>query len=66
MAKQLARVFVYNNEELSDPNPNLSPEQVMDIYSNKYPELLNANVSGPKVVSGKAKFEFSKNLGTKG
>jgi len=66
MAKQLSRVFVYGNEELSDPNPNLSPEEVMDIYSNQYPELLNANISGPKIVKGTAQYEFSKNIGTKG
>lgn len=66
MAKQLARVFKYNGNEMSDPNPNLSPKEVMEIYSNQHPELLNANVKGPEIKEGKAIYEFSKQIGTKG
>jgi len=65
-SKQLVREFKYNKEVLLDIDPSLSPEAIMEIYSNQHPELLNASVTGPKIENDKAVYEFSKNLGTKG
>ena len=40
------RVFKHGNIELSDPNPDMTPEEVMGFYSNQYPELTTSNVHG--------------------
>ena len=64
--KQLPRVFMHSGRELSDIDPKLSPEAVMDIYVNQYPELLNAKISNPEIKNDKAVYTFSKSLGTKG
>lgn len=60
------RVFKHKGIELPDPNPALSPEEVMGYYSNQYPELTTSNVFGPKIVSDKAEYEFKTTVGTKG
>ena len=43
----LTRVFIYNGVKLPDPGPNLSVEQVRDMYVATYPELATAVVEGP-------------------
>lgn len=51
---------------LSDPNPDDSPEMVMNYYSNIYPELTTATVHGPEIRDDKAVYEFKTTIGTKG
>lgn len=51
---------------LPDPNPNDSPESVMNYYSNIYPELTTATVHGPVIKDDKAVYEFKTTIGTKG
>lgn len=60
------RVFKKKDETLPDPNPMLSPEEVMAYYSNQYPELTTSNVFGPKIEDDKAVYEFKTTVGTKG
>ena len=60
------RVFKKKDETLPDPNPMLSPEEVMAYYSNQYPELTTSNVFGPKIENDKAVYEFKSTVGTKG
>lgn len=60
------RVFKKNNDMLPDPNPSLSPEEVMAFYSNQYPELTTSNVFGPKIENDQAVYEFKTTVGTKG
>lgn len=60
------RVFKKKDETLPDPNPMLSPEEVMAYYSNQYPELTTSNVFGPKIENDKAVYEFKTTVGTKG
>lgn len=60
------RIFKHGNTTLSDPNPDLSPEQVMAFYSNQYPELTTSNVHGPKIEDDKAVYTFKTTVGTKG
>lgn len=64
--KGIPRVFKYNDKELPEINPDLPPKQVMEVYSNTYPELNNAKLSGPEIKDGKQVFTFSAVLGTKG
>lgn len=60
------RVFKHGGRELSDPNPEMTPEEVMGFYSNQYPELTTSNVHGPKIENEKAVYEFKTTVGTKG
>ncbi len=64
------RVFKFkkNKEitELNDPNPELSPEQVLTFYSSSHPELTTATIDGPKIENDKAVYEFTATVGTKG
>lgn len=66
----LLRVFKFNHNGneliLADPDPGRTPEQVMQFYSNQYPELTNAKVSAPVHGDGNVVFEFKSAMGTKG
>ena len=56
--ERLKREFIFNDNVLPDPNPNISPEEVKEIYANEYPELITANVFGPDYRDDKAIYEF--------
>ena len=60
------RVFIHNGKKLSDPDPKMSPEEVMNFYSNQFPELTTSNVHGPKIENDAAVYEFKTTVGTKG
>lgn len=62
----LPRVFKYGSIELSDPDRNLAPEDVMSFYSNTYPALTTSNVFGPEITNDKCVYEFKTSVGTKG
>lgn len=69
MALQISkykRVFKHGTADLADPNPNMTPEEVMSFYSNQYPELTTSNVHGPKIEGDCAVYEFKTTVGTKG
>jgi PRTRC genetic system protein C len=66
----LNRKFIFKkgnqNLELEDPNPKLTPEEVMRWHVNTHPELNNATIAGPTVEGDKALYEFKTTLGSKG
>jgi PRTRC genetic system protein C len=67
----LSRKFVFSNNdeqiELPEVNPSLSPQQVMDFYTNTYPELTTATVEGPNIDgAGVAVYKFTSQIGIKG
>ena len=62
----MARKFTYNGMELPDPSPELSAQQVRDIYSATYPDLATASITGPEKVGDDQVFKFSRAVGTKG
>lgn len=68
--KGLERVFTFqkNNKEvmLDDPNPAMTPDQVMSFYAVQYPELTTATVHGPEVKKDKAIYSLKTTIGTKG
>lgn len=68
--KELARVFIVKvgNQEISleDPNPNFSAEQVMELYSAQYPQLLNATIQNAGIENEKITYRFNTVAGTKG
>lgn len=60
------RVFKMKERVLADPDPSMSPDEVMAFYSNQYPELTTSNVFGPKIENDSAVYEFKTTVGTKG
>lgn len=62
----IKRVFKYQGKSLKDPDPTMSPEDVMSFYTGTYPELTTSNVHGPKINNDVAEYEFKTTVGTKG
>ena len=62
----LERVFMHDKIMLTDPDPNMSPEEVMKFYTNTYPELTTSNVHGPEVNGDRVVYKFKATVGTKG
>jgi len=52
--------------KLPDPNPSLSVEEIRGLYSQQYPEIATAAVTGPEQVGDKLVYRFSTAVGTKG
>jgi len=63
---KLDRVFKLKDKVLKDPDSTMSTDDVLDFYSNQYPELNNSKVSGPVVKDDVLEYEFSTSVGTKG
>lgn len=67
---KLKRNFTFEKDkkkiELSDPNPNMSPEEVLKFYSGTHAELTNAVIEGPKVVGDKASYNITTKAGKLG
>lgn len=64
--QNLTREFNYNGVRLADPSPTLTLAQVRDFYSNVYPEIISADIEGPKNVGANAIYTFRRAVGTKG
>jgi PRTRC genetic system protein C len=64
--KGLKRVFKFNNDTLTDPDPAMSIEEITKFYSGKYPELTTCSVTGPIIEEDCVIYEFKQNAGTKG
>lgn len=69
-ATQVKRVFQFKKGKedlvLDDPNPALTPEEVLSMYSTPYPELTTATVTGPDLKDEQAIYVFKTTVGTKG
>ena len=55
-----------NKIALDDPNPNLSIENVKDLYTTAYPQLLNAQIQNQGIINDELVIEFVTIAGTKG
>ena len=71
VATELERKFNYTvkgqNVTLNDPDPKMSPEAVMNFYSNTYPELISAKITGPEIKNDALIYSFGTAvMGTKG
>jgi len=62
----LSREFTYNGVKLPDPNPSMTVEEVRAVYSNQYPDLATASITGPETQDGKLRYSFVRAIGTKG
>jgi len=65
-AKVMSRSFSYNGVKLPDPDPRLTAEEVKTIYSNQYPELATAAITGPEASGEHLQYSFVRAIGTKG
>ncbi|HVT38540.1 MAG TPA: PRTRC system protein C [Gemmatimonadaceae bacterium] len=66
-AKAVQRVFIVNGIRHPDPAPERTVEQVADLLSVTYPELVSAAVDGPTVGDdGAMEYRFERSVGTKG
>lgn len=63
---ELTREFNYNGVKLADPTSTFTLVQVRDFYANVYPEIISADIEGPKQVGSKAVYTFRRAVGTKG
>jgi len=63
--KPKARVFVADNREFPDPDPDLSIDEVKNMLADFMPELHNAEVKETEK-DGKTYIQFIKKVGTKG
>jgi len=61
----MARVFVYDNREFPDPDPNLSVEQVRETMASFFPELATATVQ-ERQREQDTLYIFERRVGTKG
>lgn len=59
------RRFVYDEREFDDPDPDLTPEQVRDMMSATFPELVNATHEVEKRGDDEI-ITFKRTVGTKG
>jgi len=70
LAKQLQRVFIFNDNgqeiKLADPEPAWSEQAVLQFYSNTYPILTTAKISGPDIQDATIEYHFDSVIGTKG
>lgn len=68
--KQLPRVFLFNNNskelKLTDPDPSMNSDDVLNFYSTLYPVLTTAKVEGPRIEDDEVQFKFLTTIGTKG
>lgn len=62
----ITRSFIYNNQQLGDPNPSLAPEQVKELFAAARPELVSAAIEGPELVNARQVYRFVKQVRTKG
>ncbi|MHB0991692.1 MAG: PRTRC system protein C [Burkholderiales bacterium] len=60
------RSFSYNGVSLPDPGAALTLEQVRDVYSAAFPEIVSASIEGPEQKNGKLLYVFRKAVGSKG
>jgi PRTRC genetic system protein C len=70
VANSLERVFYFDDNgqdiKLSDPDNRLSPEAVLNFYSNTYPILTTAKIDGPEIRDDEVQYRFASTIGTKG
>jgi PRTRC genetic system protein C len=65
-AKVMSRNFTYKGVKLPDPDPRMTPEEVKNLYSNQYPELASAAITGPETSGDHLQYSFVRAIGTKG
>ncbi|TDO68771.1 PRTRC genetic system protein C [Flavobacterium chryseum] len=69
-SQELPRIFKFeiNKEviELEDPNPAFTPNDIRDLYTAQYAELLNSTIVPQGIENDRIVYEFKVVAGTKG
>jgi PRTRC genetic system protein C len=65
-SRVLQRVYEFNGVRLPEISKDLSPEETRTVYSQQYPEIATATITGPEVVGDKLVYSFSRAIGSKG
>ncbi len=65
-SRVLQKVYEFNGVRLPAISNDLSPEETRNLYSQQYPEISTATVTGPEVVGDKLVYRFSRAIGSKG
>jgi len=63
--RTMARIFVYDDREFPDPDPQMTVEQVKATLADFYGEIANASVKETKRGDDTI-YEFQRRVGTKG
>lgn len=63
---QATRTFTFNGVSLVDPGVDFSPEEIRDLYSAQYPDIITAVIEGPAVEGATLNYKFIRNVGSKG
>ena len=61
----LVREFHFKGEVLPDPDPNMTPVEVIELYSGKYPELAAAVIKEPRDEEGVFIYDVEYSVGNK-
>lgn len=64
--KKIIRTFTFNGMKLPDPGPDFSAEEVKELFTNQYPDLVTAIIDGPSITDDVAAYTFIRNVGSKG
>jgi PRTRC genetic system protein C len=62
----LQKVYEFNGVRLPAISNDLSPEETRNLYSQQYPDIATATITGPEVVGDKLVYRFSRAIGSKG
>jgi PRTRC genetic system protein C len=52
------RVFKTPVQTFPDPDPTLSPEDVLKVYARNFPSLANASLSAPRIQGNEAIYDI--------
>lgn len=66
---ELKREFIFERDNpivLDDPDQSYTPNEVLEFYSNMYPELTTASVIGPTIEHDTQVYRFKTVIGMKG
>jgi len=66
--KEIKRVFLFDGLSLDDPNPSFTETQVLEFYSNTYPEMNVGYISAREtnVATGELELTIEVSVGSKG
>ena len=62
----LPREFVFNGARIPDPDPQMTIDQVRDLFTPSYPEIATATMTGPEDTGTSLRYSFSRAIGSKG
>jgi PRTRC genetic system protein C len=65
-SRVLSRFFEFQGLRLPDINPQLSPEEIRELYAHQYPDIATASITGPEAVGDKLRYQFTRAIGSKG